>query len=242
MKLEEKLEENSDLSENDEPIEYNIEDFLAPQEKELLRRDPYNLNYLATIWTNEATLLKAKSEFEKWINDSVDNGYWATFYQLIFKVSDANALFKWRRVCKLSNALVIQANNIWRDLFYNSRRWKLHHDLGNDFFGIDPKSENKKKWKNVIPDDQIDWFGEYRRNHIHSVAIHKAIEDIKAKLHNIIEDYGVVKQDVASPAFFEPGVTDEEIDAYCSKNKLSLTNDIRELLKARIIFYPIDRF
>lgn len=227
------MEENSDLSENEAPLDYsNFKEFLVPHEIERIRRDPYNLNYLLTTWTNETTLLKAKSEFEKWINTSLDNsGYWTVFYQAIFKVSDASALFKWRRVCKLTSALVLQSHQVWRNLFYNSRHWKLRHDIENEFLGVDPKYEKKTKWTNVIPDEEIDWFGEYRRNHLNSVAIRKAIEEINKKLNAIVEDYGAVKLGVENPSFFEPGVTDEEIDNFCQRKKLPLTNDIREVLK-----------
>jgi hypothetical protein len=241
----EQFEEDSDQSEIDEPLDYNnIEEFLAPHEKELLRQDPFNLNFFITTWTNETTILKAASKFSKWIGDWGRTGIFSReSYYTIVKFCDIDTLFKWRRVCKLTNMFVIQLDEIWRTHFY-SRHWKLRHDLENYFFGVDPLLEDKSKWTHVIPDNHVDWFSEYRRNHINSVAIRKAISDMKNKLQSIVAEYGFVKDGVKEPAFFNPGLTDEEIDKRASKLRQPITNDLRELLKccngARFIVEDMD--
>jgi hypothetical protein len=95
----ERFEENSNLSDIAEPLEYNIEDLLALQEKGLIRQDPFNLNFLATTWTNERTLIKERSEFKKWIGDWAHSGIFPTeLFLSTIKFCDVDTLFKWRRV------------------------------------------------------------------------------------------------------------------------------------------------
>lgn len=236
----------------DENLDYHIGNLLAPQEKEFLRQDPFNLNFLATTWTNETTSLKKKSKFKKWIGDWPNTADLAPELLLsIINFCDVDTAFKWRRVSKLTNSLVITSDYLWRNHFY-ARHWKLRHDLENRFMGVDPKDdEDKPKWIHVIPDNEIDWFREYIRNHFNAMNIQKLIKDISNKLQKIVDEHFEVRELYKSDqarhderlAFFRSGLTDEEIDNTFSSNFLhAISNDLRELFKVLFITLIITNF
>jgi hypothetical protein len=114
--------------------------------------------------------------------------------------------------------------------------------LENCFIGVEPKDEDKSEWINVIPGHEVDWFSEYRRNHINSLAIRRTFANISNNAQTIVKEYGVVKQGVKQPAIFERGVIDREIDEHLAGLDLycPISNDLRELLKVNKFIEPRD--
>jgi hypothetical protein len=228
---EKQIEEDSDLSDNDEPISYNINELLAPQEKLILRKDPFGTNFMATTWTNESTLLRKNSTFSRWeLENSPSTIFPPEIFMQLISWCASGTLFALRRVSKFMNILILESHGTWRKLFYQ-RHWRLRHDIENIFIGTDPDAADKSGWRDVCPEEDIDWFGEYRRNHINAVLIRSLIEEIKPKLQKIVDRVAVPKAGVTDPSFFEKGCTDNEIDTTIEMAGTTITNDLRELLK-----------
>ena len=147
----------------------------------MLRQDPFNLNFVITTWTNETPILKAASKFSKWIGDWDRTGIFSReSYYTIVNFCDIDTLFKWRRVCKLTNMFVIQLDEVWRTHFY-SRHWKLRHDLENYFFGVDPLLEDKSL-SSLFSDS-------FQQLHVMQVGLQILVQNLLISTYNSFKTY-----------------------------------------------------
>jgi hypothetical protein len=195
---------------------------------------------MATTWTNESTLLRKNSTFSRWeLENSPSTIFPPEIFMQLISWCASGTLFALRRVSKFMNILILESHGTWRKLFYQ-RHWRLRHDIENIFIGTDPDAADKTGWRDVCPDEDIDWFGEYRRNHINAVLIRSLIEEIKPKLQKIVDRVAVPKAGVTDPSFFEKGCTDNEIDTMIEMAGTTITNDLRELLK--VTYFWIQNF
>jgi hypothetical protein len=134
-------------------------------------------------------------------------------YRLIFEFCSGEALFVWRRASKFFKHELL-SSVVWKSLFY-SRRWRLPHELKNyNYFNADATRHIS------IPDNHVDWFKEYRRNHRMSMSIRNIMHGVSDIIINNLQLLKVDTDAINFGTLFVAGVTDEELDAWEIEHQL----------------------
>jgi hypothetical protein len=203
-----------------------VEKILAPQEKFLLRSDPWNQTLNASTWSNDTTLLIVDTTSINSINypnEQYNGELLGDNWRAIFTYFDPIEMARFSLVSKWHKATFDNMPaNTWKNYFYQ-RKWKLPHELMN----FNMKNEINEI---VIRDDKIDWFNEVKRNYFNDKRIGGLIQEITTKIQTIVRFF----QPQASAEelqVFHPGLSDRKLDKWEEKNKCYLTNDLRSLFK-----------
>jgi hypothetical protein len=209
----------AEIDDKDEDVNFlPIEHYLAPQEKLLLRSDPYNRNILASTWSNDTTLVISSSSPKR--NTKFDGAQcsgilpsdlWRSVLEYfdIFAIVQFSMVSRWHRQYYLN----IPPTS-WKN-FFKSQQWRLPHEILNSL-------NSESGYEIVINEDKVDWINEFKRNYFNDRRIAELIEEITEKIRRIVGDPNL--------QVFEEALTDDEIKEI-EEDGCLLTNDMRALYK-----------
>jgi len=164
--------ENDEKSCDDDAY-MSMEDILAPQEKFLLRSDPWNQNFLVSTWTNDATLLLPRgtphnnSNYQgSHCNGELISDIWRLIlgYYNVIEIARFSIISRWHKY--FYDTIPIQ---IWKDYFKN-QNWRLPHQILNN--NVEPHQHQI-----FINENKVDWFGEVKRNYLNDTRISELIKE-----------------------------------------------------------------
>jgi hypothetical protein len=212
-------EYDSDKSRSGEDFyEYHISDLLAPHERYTISKDPYNTTLMTEVYGNDFTLQREKDRHPLQTSSAVLPLPMDVLVQML-KYCDEVTIFTLSMTSKASTSTMF-----WKNLFYASR-WRLPHELKNFNFNRD-----SKVYTSDIKND-IDWFGEYKRNCLNAKHIRELMQEISTKIYSIMDEYGASWDNENDKSLFYSGLSDDELDSWERQHNYELTNDLRQLFK-----------
>ncbi len=238
------MRRESDYSSSSEELSSELSDaeqisqVLKPQEVGLLREDPWNRNFYYASWTNEYTIIVDPTDSDRRCRPVYSTATSTTlpndFFWPILLNSALQDLVRWRQVSKYFDTLLSTSPKLWQSAFYG-QRWRLPHEIRNFNERHDPTYSEI-----VINEKKVDWFSECKRNFLNATRIKHLVEEISKKLTEAIKPYSKRRKPggkVKRARMFNPGLTDDELDAWEELHEFKLTNDFRELYKVSGVHY-----